>query len=88
MGCGDCGNKLAHGAAGLTKAITGIDAAPAHLIATRRDECRNCPQATRNPHRLNRPSKGLTSLSRCRLCNCFIAAKTKINSEHCPAHKW
>jgi hypothetical protein len=85
MGCCD---KIARGAVGLTKAAIGIDAVPLEVMQARREECRDCEHATRNPLRLNRTTKGLTSLSRCRKCDCFIAAKTKLGGEACPVGRW
>jgi len=82
MGC--CGN-IVTGAVGLAKAAVGADAAPPEVVQQRRDLCRECPHASRNPERAHLPSKGLTTLSTCALCGCFIAAKTKIASESCPA---
>lgn len=83
MGCA-CAEKIARGAIGLAKAAARIDRADESTISTRRDRCRNCPHATRNVDRINEPSKGLTTFSRCELCGCVIVAKTAIASERCP----
>jgi hypothetical protein len=91
MGCGDCISAIAHvsqGVSGLVKAAVGIDRPPEEVIRQRRDACRGCDRATRNPARLDRPAKGLTSLSQCRECGCLIAAKTAVASEQCPLGKW
>jgi hypothetical protein len=88
MGCIDCLQTIAHGAAGLAKAALGFDAAPAEVVRGRRDACRGCDQATRNPALADRPSRGLTSLSQCRECGCLIVAKTAIAGERCPLGKW
>lgn len=29
-----------------------------------------------------------TALNRCKKCGCFIALKTKLNTEKCPVGKW
>lgn len=84
MGCG-CG-EIVKGAIGLSKAAIGIDKAADEVIHKRRDICRECPYATRNNQFTE--SNGLTSLSRCEKCSCFIAAKTKLNKEVCPLGKW
>jgi hypothetical protein len=90
MGC--CG-KVVDGVAGLAKFGAQslglrVDQASDETMLRRRDVCRECPHATRNAKRLNRSTKGLTSLSRCELCDCFIGAKTALASERCPASKW
>jgi hypothetical protein len=94
MGCGTCG-EIVHGAVGLAKAGlqsvgVPIDQVSDAELQRRRDICRDCPEATRNPERMHLPTKGLTTLSKCNLCGCFIAAKTKLASERCPANppKW
>jgi hypothetical protein len=86
MGCG-C-EKVIHGAVGLTKAALGVDAIPLEVMQARRDECRDCEHATRNPSPRYAVNKGLTSLSRCRKCDCLIAAKTKLAGERCPIGRW
>lgn len=82
--------EIVAGAMGLAKAAVGADRAPDAIVAQRRGICRECPEATRSadPARLAKPTKGLTSLSRCRACGCFIAAKTLLASESCPLNKW
>jgi hypothetical protein len=86
--CGDTVGKIIHGAAGLARAATGIDAVPLTVLMQRRDVCRGCEYATRNPAPRYAVNKGLTSLSRCTRCHCFIAAKTQIGSEFCPLGLW
>ncbi len=83
MGC--CG-KIAKGVAGLTKAALGIDRAPDEVIALRRNLCRVCNRSEQRKRKDG--SMGLTSLSRCRECDCFIAAKTTILSEKCSIGLW
>jgi hypothetical protein len=86
-----CCNKtstLAHGAIGVAKAALGFDRADEATVEARRNACRDCEHATRNPKRLDRPTKGLTTLSKCGLCKCYIAAKTANADEKCPLGKW
>lgn len=84
-----CCSGPIHGAIGLAKVglqLVGVnvDRADDATTSARRDACRACPHATRNPSPAYRPHTGLTSLSRCRLCECIISAKTRIASESCP----
>jgi hypothetical protein len=81
-------SKWAKGAVGLTKSTLSIDRAPKAQIEMRLDICRVCDQATRSRKPKFAKSNGLTNLSRCRVCKCFIVAKTKIASEVCPLSKW
>jgi hypothetical protein len=90
MGCQDtpCG-KIKRGASGLAKFAAqsigiAVDDAPPDVVRRRRDECRGCDFATRNPAPKFKKNNGLTSLSQCSVCKCFIAAKTKVASESCP----
>lgn len=88
-GCGDAVRTVAHGAAGLVKAGLQVAGVPVDRVSDvellrRRDACRQCPHATRNPERLNRTTRGLTTLSKCKLCGCLIGAKTRLASERCP----
>jgi hypothetical protein len=93
MPCDDCPKLLVQGAIGLAKVGlqslgVPVDRASDAETLRRRDICRECPMATRNRARLSRSTKGLTTLSRCRECDCFIAAKTRLASERCPVGKW
>jgi hypothetical protein len=72
----------------MGKVMLRLDTVPAEVMLARRDQCRDCEFATRNPKRVNRSTKGLTSLSRCTKCDCFIAAKTQVGSEACPIGRW
>jgi hypothetical protein len=85
-----CGGvaKLAHGVIGLAKAAVGADPVSDATLLMRRDICRECDRATRNPTRVHLPTKGLTSFSRCTACDCVIAAKSRLASERCPLGKW
>lgn len=84
MGCRDC----IHGAIGLAKVAMGVDRADAATIEQRRDICRGCEHATRSSKPKFEANQGLTNMSRCQLCNCFIAGKTVLRGEACPAGKW
>ena len=82
-----CNNKnksglaqLAHGAVGLTKALVGIDRAPAAVIAARRAICQQCDRATRH--------RDGVRVRRCLECKCWIKLKTRIAGETCPLGKW
>ncbi len=80
--------QMLHGAVALAKVAVGADAAPEALIAVRRDICRQCAQATRNSDPRFAAHAGLTTLSRCRACGCFVAAKTRLTAERCPLGRW
>jgi hypothetical protein len=58
------------------------------MIRRRLDRCRACEHATRSAKPRFAPNAGLTTLSRCRLCKCFIAPKAKVATERCPLDKW
>jgi hypothetical protein len=88
MGCCDGAKKIVKGAMGLTKAALAIDQVSDGEKLRRRDICRDCPQATRNQHRLHLSTKGLTACSMCKVCSCNIKAKTSLVTEHCPESKW
>jgi len=85
--------EIIHGAVGIAKVAAnslgaGIDEASDLTKLNRRDICRVCEYATRNESRMDRPTKGLTALSRCIKCECNIKAKTSLASEKCPENKW
>jgi hypothetical protein len=88
MSCVDCLKNVVRGAKGLLKAAVGAGAAPDRVVALRRDECRNCPESTKDPKRANNPSKGMTVASRCNKCGCFLLPKTTLASASCPMGKW
>lgn len=87
MSCGGC-SKIVKGAIGLTKSALQIDRAEPEVIQSRRDICRECEHATRNPKFITKESKGLTNFSQCRKCSCFIAPKTTLREQSCPLGKW
>lgn len=69
---------IVHGAAGIAKAVLGIDAADAETAKRREAVCGACEHVT------------LTAgvLRRCEICGCALAAKVKIAGEKCPIGKW
>lgn len=73
---------------GMQKIGIGIDQANPQQIKDRRDKCRDCDHAIKNPDPKFAKNNGLTSLSICSKCSCNIAAKTKISSEVCPIARW
>lgn len=88
-GCGE----IINGVSGLAKVAANslganIDKADKELVQLRRDICRGCQFSTRNPDPKYFENKGMTSLSKCEKCGCFIAAKTTLVSEKCPEGKW
>lgn len=76
------------GAVGITNAILRRDGLPQNIVSERRDTCRECDRASRNPNLMAHPCKGLSIRSRCLECDCFIFAKTRLASEKCPLGKW
>lgn len=91
--CGKTTARLvARGVAGLTRtavgALTGIGRVDDVTLQQRRDVCRGCEFATRNAALEQNASRGLTTLSRCTQCQCYIAAKTTLAREECPLQKW
>ena len=92
MSCGSCNKSVAQtvvaGVVGMSKVALGIDIAPEDIIESRRDKCRQCEHASRNRSDKFKKFNGLTSFSRCAKCNCFIAAKTKLEAEKCPKGLW
>lgn len=98
MACGNCGNnnvvvptpaQLLKGIKSVTElALSSVSHASKEVIEDRRNKCRECPEATRNDKLKDRPSKGLTSWSQCRLCSCVIKWKTMAKDETCPLNKW
>ncbi len=75
-------NTIARGVVGLSKVALRIGIADQSVIQTRRDICRICPEATIHP------KIGLTNISKCKQCGCFISSKTQLISEKCPLGKW
>ena len=90
MSCGNCEpgtvRWVAHGVAGLTQAVLGIDRAPEEVVMARRLTCRNCPHSTKHPTK--KTSEGLPLVSLCDLCFCLIRGKTANAAERCPDNRW
>ncbi|HEV7299202.1 MAG TPA: hypothetical protein VGN72_07545 [Tepidisphaeraceae bacterium] len=85
MNCSDCTKGVVGLAkAGLQAVGVAVDQARDDVVQARRDQCRACEFATRNHDPKHAATKGLTNLSRCTICNCFLAAKTRLASEQCP----
>ena len=70
--------KLAHGAAGIARAVAGAGGADRKLIEHRAGICGGCEQ--------NQLSLGM--IMRCKLCGCITWAKIRNVEEKCPAGKW
>lgn len=84
MSCRGCLN----GIVGLAKAALNLAPVTPEQLAQRRDECRRCDRAGKSAKPRFAEFGGLTSLSKCRECGCYIAAKTRVASESCPLGKW
>lgn len=73
--------KIMHGVSGLAKAAIGADKADKSEIKRRREICQGTETTPRcqlwNP-----------KLNTCRACTCFLPAKIRIKSEHCPINRW
>lgn len=67
---------LAHGVAGVAKAMCGVDRADDAEIERRLALCAGCEHAT----------TGL--VGRCGLCGCAWKFKIRVKGEKCPAGKW
>ncbi len=61
------------GAALFAWAVGGFSTASAEEQARRLGICRACPQ---------------WDGGRCRLCGCYLAAKIRLRTEHCPIARW
>lgn len=55
-----------------------ITSVPKEEHDRRMEICKNCPQYWVN---------GL-NVSRCKMCGCFLEAKTRFAGQHCPINKW
>lgn len=86
MGCG-CIKTAIKGATGLASAAavaSGLapDLASGHnTTQLRRSTCKACPEITLVNGKIG-------NLSRCKLCGCFVMAKTLLIDEHCPLDSW
>jgi hypothetical protein len=68
--------NIKKGVIGLSKWLLRLDRATAKLSLSRLKVCKTCEYNTNG------------SLPRCKLCGCALLAKTKLQSEKCPAGKW
>lgn len=71
MNCYTCGK----GAIKLAKAVFGVDKVLAATQTERLNKCLVCPHLQ---------DSNIPLLRRCKLCSCFINAKTKLVAESCP----
>ena len=71
--------KYLTGALGVTKATLGIMKAPDEIVNKRRGICAMCEYKT-IANNINMRGR----MSRCKLCKCFIKAKTLLKDEKCP----
>jgi hypothetical protein len=71
-------STIAHGAAGIARAVTGTGGADEELIRKRTSICATCEN--------NELSLGL--IHKCKLCGCLTWAKARNLEEKCPAGKW
>lgn len=70
--------RIVHGAAGITKAVTGTGGASPDTIKDRLAICQTCEYAE--------IVAGLFRL--CRVCGCSTWAKVRNANERCPKGKW
>ena len=81
-------NKIVDGMTGLTRALINEGVVAEQETERRINICRECPDATRNDAKKFQQFKGLTNLSQCRQCGCFIKAKARLDDSRCPVGKW
>jgi hypothetical protein len=79
MVCG-CG-KVARGAIGLMKVVTGTGRADNQTIIDRQAICAECERGGEHKNSRGTPFK-------CLECGCYVPAKTRLASESCPIGKW
>lgn len=65
--------SVVRGVVGVAKAVTGIGAADRELVRQRLERCYACDDE---------------DLGQCLQCGCFIAAKARVQAEHCPRGLW
>jgi hypothetical protein len=82
-GCADTARRLFSGSPAPAKVSLVV-------MQQRRDICRECPHATRNPERVERSTKGLTSKSVCEMAGpkANIGNGTQRVDRRCPLGKW
>lgn len=59
---------------GLVKWRLGIGKPPHDLVERRRELCAVCPERTER--------------NTCKVCGCYLPAKTELARESCPLEKW
>ncbi len=84
MGCPDC-NRRSVSRPQLAAAPAGLSLT---VLQSRRDVCRQCDHASRNPAARFAVNAGLTSLSRCGKSGKRIADLTAESSGRCPLGGW
>jgi len=72
---------IAHGVAGIAKAVTGQGGADAELVAKRSQICGECEHNV-----VSMASLGM--VYKCDLCDCLTWAKARNLNEKCPIGKW
>lgn len=70
--------RLAHGAIGIGRAVTGTGGASVELVEKRTAICDGCHHAV----------KTAGVVGQCKLCGCLLWAKVRNAAEKCPAGKW
>lgn len=84
MGC--CNKNLvqtvASGIAGLTKVAIRKDILPQEQISERVRICMTCPHSTK------KTVDGIVYVNVCRLCKCWIKAKSQLSTEVCCDKRW
>ena len=75
--------QVIHGGIGLIKAGAGIEKASDEVIKYRLSLCNECEE------KIYVMSKVIgKNVSKCKVCGCFIKAKTLLKSEACGKNKW
>ncbi|MGC4070217.1 MAG: hypothetical protein QM784_37265 [Polyangiaceae bacterium] len=94
MSCSSCRKATAavaairRGASGLTQAALGRGQASADVIERRRRECCTCEHLIGPFAASGSGANQLTATNLCRMCGCFVLAKTTLRAEKCPIHRW
>jgi hypothetical protein len=71
--------EVLHGAAGIGKAVLGIDPAPQEVAERRLQVCQQCPSGLYAGGMCKRSAGG---------CGCLLTAKVRVASERCPHGHW
>jgi hypothetical protein len=71
--------ELLHGAAGIGKAVLGIDATDEDTAKHRLSVCKQCPSGLYGNGMCKRSGGG---------CGCLLAAKVRVAGERCPQGHW